>query len=115
MKCRLSGAQVGCAEILQAFEILFSLLRHIDEGNDDVLFFADEGGAWSLGVDWSRALPAYFRCLAQFASAEDFARGANRVIADFAEHDRGRYMAHAWNVATTEQRASLDVPIPPVK
>ena len=54
----------------QAFEVLFSLLRYIDEGNDDVLFFADEGGSWSVGVDWSRALPAYFLCLAQSASGE---------------------------------------------
>ena len=27
----------------KAFEVLFSLLRYIDEGNDDVLFFADVG------------------------------------------------------------------------
>lgn len=91
----------------QAFEVLFSLLRYIDEGNDDVLFFADEGGSWNVGVEWSRALPAYFLCLAQSASAQDFAQGVNRVIADFAEDDRGRYMTHAWNVATAEQRASL--------
>ena len=104
-----------CQTVAQAFEVLFSLLRYIDEGNDDVLFFADDGGALSVGVEWSRALPAYFRCLAQSASAEDFAQGVNRVIADFAEYDRGRYMAHAWNVATTEQRASLGALTAPMK
>jgi hypothetical protein len=30
--------------VLQAFELLFALLRHIDTGHDDVIFFADEGG-----------------------------------------------------------------------
>ncbi len=104
-----------CQTVAQAFELLFSLLRYIDEGNDDVLFFADDGGALSVGVEWSMALPAYFLCLAQSASAEDFAQGVNRVIADFAEYDRGRYMAHAWNVATTEQRASLGALTAPMK
>lgn len=109
-------AEAGpCQAVAQAFEALFSLLRYIDEGNDDVLFFADDGGALSVGVEWSRALPAYFLCLAQSASAEDFTQGVNRVIADFAEHDRGRYMAQAWNVATPEQRASPGALTAPMK
>jgi hypothetical protein len=98
-----------------AFEVLFSLLRYIDEGNDDVLFFADEGGSWSVGVEWARALPAYFRCLAQSASAEDFALCVTRVVADFVEHDRARYMAQGSHVATAEQRASLGALIQPAK
>ncbi len=38
----------GC----QVFEVIFSLLRHIDECTDDILFFADEGGSWEVGVNW---------------------------------------------------------------
>jgi hypothetical protein len=105
-----------CQTVAQAFEVLFCLLRYIDEENDDVLFFADEGGSWSVGsVEWPRALPAYFQCLAQSASAEDFALCVTRVVADFVEHDRARYMAQAWHVATAEQRASLGAPIQPAK
>jgi hypothetical protein len=40
------------AEALEAFEIIFDLLRHIDDCEDDVIFFADEGGSWQVGVDW---------------------------------------------------------------
>jgi len=70
----ISEAQTEPSQVTaQALEVLFSLLRHIDKGDDDVLFFADEGGSWSVGVNWSRALPGYFLCLAQSASAEDFA------------------------------------------
>jgi hypothetical protein len=86
--------------VRESFEILFGLLRHIDEGQDDVIFFADEGGSWNIGVDWRTALPAYFRCLAEAATAEEFARTVDQVIADFAEHDRDRYLAEAWRVAT---------------
>jgi len=47
----------GC----QVFEVIFSLLRHIDECTDDILFFADEGGSWEVGVNWKKVLPAWFR------------------------------------------------------
>jgi hypothetical protein len=34
------------ATVCQAFEIIFSLLSKLDEGTDDILFFADEGASW---------------------------------------------------------------------
>jgi hypothetical protein len=43
-------------EIRQAMEICFALLHHIDEGRDDILFFADEGGRWQAAVDWCLTL-----------------------------------------------------------
>ena len=58
--------------VCDAFELLFRLLRHIDEGHDDVVFFSDESGSWQFGIDWPRVLPAYFRSLAESVSAEDF-------------------------------------------
>ncbi len=69
---RLVGKCVRAAEkgprppVLEAFELLFALLRRIDEDPDSVLFFADEAGSWQVGVDWRAALPAYFRCLAEY-------------------------------------------------
>jgi hypothetical protein len=59
---RLLGKCVRAAEkgppalVREAFELLFGLLRRIDEGNDDVIFFADEAGSWQVGVDWSTVL-----------------------------------------------------------
>ncbi len=43
------------AEAREAFELLFGLLRRIDEGEDDIIFFADEAGSWQVGVDWPKA------------------------------------------------------------
>lgn len=91
----------------QAFEVLFDLLRHIDGCHDDVLFFADEGGAWSVGMPWLKALPAYFRCLAAAQPASEFAERAAQVIEDFVGHDRRRYLTLACEVAAPEQRAAL--------
>ena len=91
----------------EAFELLFKLLRHIDEGNDDIIFFADEGGSWEVGVNWSTAFPAYFRCLAETASAEQFAQVVNQVITDFSNYERPRHLRAARRVASTAQKAAL--------
>ena len=68
----------------EAFDLLFALLRHIDACEDDVIFFADEGGSWQVGVSWKNVLPAYFRCLAETAGPEEFAREVGAAIKDFA-------------------------------
>lgn len=91
-----------------AFELLFGLLRHIDEGLDDVIFFADEGGSWQLGVDWRSVFAACFRCLAETATAVDFATTVDQTIADFAEHDRPQHLRTAHAVASAAQRATLE-------
>jgi len=92
----------------QAFELLFGLLRHIDEGHDDVIFFADEGGYWQLGVDWRSVFAAYSRCLAETATAADFATTVDHPIEDFVEHDRPQHLRTAHAVANAAQRATLE-------
>jgi hypothetical protein len=92
----------------QTLELLFGLLRHIDECHDDVLFFADEGGSWQLGIDWHSAFAAYFRCLAETATAADFATNVDQTIEDFAEHERPQHLRSAHSVANAAQRATLE-------
>jgi hypothetical protein len=93
-------------DVRDSFELLFALLRHIDEGHDDMLFFADEGSSLDVGVNWRVVLPAYFECLAETeaASPEEFARAVDQVITDFAGYDRVRYMDAAHKAATDAQR-----------
>jgi hypothetical protein len=107
-KCiRAVEAQEPRAPLRESFELLFGLLRYIDECNDDVIFFADEGGAWQVDVDWRAALPAYFRCLADTASPDEFAREVHRAIRDFAEYERPRHITAARRVASAEQKAAM--------
>jgi len=44
-RCVISARASDPAEVREAMDILFGLLDHIDECLDDVIFFADEGGA----------------------------------------------------------------------
>ena len=105
----ISAADSGQYEVArQAFELLFGLLRHIDEGHDDVIFFADEGGSWQLGAEWRSVFAAYFPCLAKTAAAADFASIVDQMIEDFARHDRPQYLRSAHAVANAAQRVALE-------
>ncbi|RDE49017.1 MAG: hypothetical protein DVS81_18930 [Candidatus Accumulibacter meliphilus] len=105
----ISAVDSGQYEVArQAFELLFGLLRHIDEGHDDVIFFADEGGSWQLGAEWRSVFAAYFPCLAKTAAAADFASIVDQMIEDFARHDRPQYLRSAHAVANAAQRVALE-------
>ncbi|NHZ45049.1 hypothetical protein [Massilia aquatica] len=107
MKSGVRGSSAH--EVRASFDLLFALLRHIDEGNDDVLAFSEDGSSLDVGVNWRMVLPAYFECLAQTeaTSPEEFTRAVDEAIAEFAEPDRARYMEAARIVANDVQRTAL--------
>lgn len=107
-RCLRACEQEPPLTVREAFELLFGLLRHIDEGNDDVIFFVDEGGSSDIGVNWRVALPAYFGCLAKTTSAEEYAFEGNRVINDFVGHDRQHYLITARSIANPTQQVAFD-------
>lgn len=86
---------------------LFGLLRHIDEGNDDIVFFADEGGSWQVGVDWAKVFPCWFACLAATAAPEEYARQALAAVDELEKFHRDKHLATARRIATPEQRNAL--------
>lgn len=90
----------------EAFERIFALLRRIDEGTDDIVFFADEAGSWQVHVEWSSVLPAYFRCLAATAAPAEYAEQVRAIIKDFAEGS-SKYLSAARSAATKEQQVAL--------
>ena len=93
--------------VREAFELLFDLLRNIDKGNDDIIFFADEGGSGDVGVDWDSVFPVYFRCVSYTAAAHVFAQAVDQVIRDFNDDERPRYWQLARRVAKPNQKAAL--------
>lgn len=107
-KCIQAAHQEVPAGLRESFEFLFGLLRHVDEGNDDVLFFADDGSSLDVGVNWCAALPAYFNCLAKTSSPEEFARTVDKAVADFVDYDRPWYTDAARKVGSDVQRIALD-------
>ena len=68
--CVINAKKSNPAEVREAMDILFGLLNHIDQGQDDVIFFADEGGSWQVGVDWAQVLPVWFKVLSATAEPE---------------------------------------------
>ena len=91
----------------ESFEIIFALLRHIDEGHDDVVFFADEGGSWQVGVDWQKVLPAWFACLSATVEPDEYAHRVVDVVDRFVKYDRDKHLTTASRKASAPQRKAL--------
>jgi hypothetical protein len=103
----IEAKKVSPAEVRDALERIFGLLRHIDEGHDDIVFFADEGGSWQVGVDWAKVFPCWFACLAATAAPEEYARQVLAAVDEFEKFRRGKHLATARRIATPEQRKAL--------
>ncbi len=106
-QCADAVGTVDPKELRAAFDILLDLLRYIDEGHDNVIFFADEGGAWAVSVDWRRVMPAWFRCLSMTATPEEYASRIIEAVDDLEHASRDKHFAEAAHVGNVEQRAAL--------
>jgi hypothetical protein len=95
------------AEVREAMDVLFGLLTHIDKGNDAVIFFADEGGSWQVGVDWARVLPVWFKVLSATAEPEEYAERITAMISRHYSHGCDKMLALAHRTATPGQRKAL--------
>src|SRR5436309_14147614 len=82
-RCVINVKENNPVEVREAMDNLFGLLNHIDKGHDDVIFFADEGGSWQVGVDWAKVLPVWFKVLSATAEPEEY---AERITALLSRH-----------------------------
>jgi hypothetical protein len=106
-RCVINAQKSNPVEVREAMDILFGLLDHIDEGHDDVIFFADEGGSWQVGVDWPKVLPVWIKVLAATVEPEEYAGRITALLSHHCHYDRDKMLAIARRMATTEQRAAL--------
>ena len=106
-RCVLNAKKREPAEVREAMDILFGLLNHIDEGLDDVVFFADEGGSWQVGVDWPKVLPAWFKVLSATAEPGEYARRITALLACHCGYGCDKMLSVAHRIATPLQRQAL--------
>ena len=83
------------------------LPKLLDDCMDGIIFFADEGGSWQVGVDWRAVLPAYFQSLAATSEPKEFAEHSINTIEDFAEYKRNRHLRDARRHASPAQKKAL--------
>ena len=95
------------AEVCQAFGIIYGLLDRIDECRENIIFFADEAGAWQVGVDWDRVLPPWFKVLSATAAPEEYAGRVTTLLEHHYSYGRGKMLTIARKTATPEQREVL--------
>jgi hypothetical protein len=95
------------AEVRQAFDIIFGLLDHIDECREDIIFFADEAGAWQVGVHWEKVLPPWFKVLSATAAPEEYGQRIMSLLKHHYHHGSDKMLQLARKVATPVQRQVL--------
>lgn len=104
----VSDAKTGeAAEVREAMDVLFGLLDRIDRSPEEVIFFADEGGSWQVGVNWDGVLPAWFKVLSATAPAEEYAARILELLSHHYRHGRDKMLVIARREATPPQRAAL--------
>jgi hypothetical protein len=106
-RCVAEAATTSPTKVRQAFDIIFSLLGRIDEGEGDVIFFADEAGSWQVGVDWPRVLPPWFKVLSATAEPEEYAARIVALVQHHCRHESVTLLPAARKVATPAQRQAL--------
>jgi hypothetical protein len=95
------------AAVRTAMDLLFELLAELDTGSDEIIFFADEGGSWQVGIDDDKILPAYFTSLAAVAEPQEYATGVREVIQAHGAYDMEKFLGAARKVANDAQRKAL--------
>ncbi len=80
----------GCSEALEAIEGLFDIIDLAASCETDVVFFADEGGLWSFGIDWDAVIGAWATCAAH-VEVDDCAieERATKVLTRFGKAGAG--------------------------
>jgi hypothetical protein len=107
-RCARADSSSTLADVRRAFDTLFGLLDRVDECPDDVIFFADEGGSWQIGVDWEGVLPAWFAVLASTTEPEEFARLVVERVRRHCSYKPAELLRVAGATATPAQRAAME-------
>jgi hypothetical protein len=105
--CVTQSKKLNAVVARQAFDILFSLLDRFDQGDDKMIFFADEGGSWMIGVDWKTVLPEWFSVLSVTAGPDEYAQRIEAFVGCHCNHERTELLAAAHSMATPAQRQKL--------
>src|SRR5438876_5493257 len=106
-RCVEQAKTADPAEVLQAFDIIFGFLDRIDKCQDDIIFFAEEAGAWQVGVHWEKVLPAWFKVLSGTAEPEEYAQQIVGLLKQHYDYGSAKMLAVARKTATLAQRQAL--------
>jgi hypothetical protein len=106
-RCVTQARKAEPADVCRAFDIIFGLLDRIDEGRVDILFFADEAGAWQVGVDWEKVLPSWFKVLSATAGPQEYGERIVRLLEHHYGYGSAKMLAVARKMATPPQRRAL--------
>lgn len=107
-RCVAAATEGEPGPVLRSFDTLFGLLDEIDKWEKEIVFFADEGGAWQVHVDWPRVLPPWFALLSKTATAEEYAARVGWMLERHCNSTEAPgLLGQARQAATAAQREAL--------
>jgi hypothetical protein len=87
------------ADVRTAMDLLFALLEQLDSGDNEIVFLADEGGSWQVGMDPEKVLPTYFTSLAAVVEPEVYAARVMEIIDAHGAYNAAKWLKAARKVA----------------
>ncbi len=66
-------------ELARAFGLLFDLMKRID-GDDRIVFYADESGSWQLCVVWPEVFQRWCPCVAATTTSAEYLAAMRDII-----------------------------------
>lgn len=97
----------GRSEALAALEILFDVIDLAASCEADIVFFADEGGLWSFGIDWDAVIEAWATCAAHVeVDGGAIEARATRVLTRFGKAGAAIGMAAAAHRARSSEKGA---------
>jgi hypothetical protein len=110
-RCVREARDGDALEVRDAMTLILDLLRHIDECHDDVVFFADEGGSWQVGIDSMRVFSALFLCFSRTSGPDEYARRVIDSVSTLEDPERERLLATARRIGSRAHRQALRSPL----
>lgn len=90
----------------EALGLLIGLLRDVDDEND-IVFWADEGGSWQVSIDWKEIMTFWFKALAATAEPAEYAQEATNAVNGIYGLEREQYLRLARKHASPNQRKAM--------
>jgi hypothetical protein len=79
-RCITESSTTDPAAVIESFDLLIDLLKDIDDGGDNIIFFADEGGAWDVWSSWEELIPPYCQALSTIDKPKEYAQSIFDLI-----------------------------------
>lgn len=106
-RCITESSTADPAAVIESFDLLIDLLEEIDDGGDNIIFFADEGGAWDVWSSWEELIQPYCQALSGITKPQEYAEKIFNLIKYNGVHKPDEQLQQALKISNPAQKKAL--------